>query len=427
MQKTKSRSSLHGLANNKKKQTKSIKSTQLSTKTGQKRSISIQSNKLHYTPFQSLSSSQQSTITTQHNLALTQQKRQFAAPTTHKAFQTLSNPTVVAGSSSAAAMSSAKAKFRQDMLKSYNRDGYILMKNLFFPQDVDLINKEMVEICRGKSNNIQNVIGISPVSDDVPDNEVLSAYSTIEMPHKAFSSELLALIFQDKELLTALRAVIGPNIKCVSSEYLIQSVGEYRSWYQAENIINTRDKSLIQAIIALDDLSIQSGTILVQPASHRGGFLYPCKSEPDGGMNSGSDTSFDWQSFAKPSKTIVISASADELDPLLSMTSVPIEISAGSVLLVNGYTLQRMMANPTDKLRRVLHLHFTSATTMVSWNIAASDVHAKYLEGLSREQLMDVRDIQMILGSDPYEYKGIHDIWPTFTVRRRGAPAISPL
>jgi ectoine hydroxylase-related dioxygenase (phytanoyl-CoA dioxygenase family) len=361
------------------------------------------------------------------------QHRGMAAPAS-KAFQISGQANVIAPLNP----HTSKSLFRAELLKAYNRDGYALVKNVFSPADIESIHHEMVELCRGKN---PSVVGVSRSIDpnSITDSEALQAYSCIQFPLKA-SEVARKTVFSNPQILTGLKSLIGNNIKCVSSEYWIQSSEHGQNWSQDESVIMTRDKSLVLALIALDDLTTANGTPLLHPASHKSGILYPTPHAHD--ENSGSDTSYDWISLVKKvDPTNKFQAAPDELsehseglpsatasrpsmpkptllDQMDAMTSVPVEMPAGSVLFVNGYCLQRMVPNPnSEAFRRLLRVHFSSAETQVSWNI--SDSH---LEGLSTSQLLDIRDVHLVAGTDPYEYKGYQNIFPAQVIRRHGAP-----
>jgi hypothetical protein len=71
-------------------------------------------------------------------------------------------------------------------------------------------------------------------------------------------------------------------------------------------------------------------------------------------------------------------------------------MTAGTVIFVNGYTLQRLLPNTSSYvLRRALKIHYCSAETLLPWT----------MDGVV-PMTADNRDIVMIAGKDPYAYKG---------------------
>jgi hypothetical protein len=437
----------------------------------------------------------------------TPQRTMAQLPAGRKAFQTVGATQAIAPNPN-----TSKSQFRVELLKAYNRDGYVLVKNVLNQSAIDTIHNDMVSVFRGKYPNVN---GLSPTTATLTDSEVLSGYSGIEHPLKV-AEHARELIFSNSQISLALKALIGRNIKYVSSDYWIQGPGEYgRAWDQDESTIMTRDRSLVLAFISLDELTTSSGTILLQPASHKSGVLFPTNASMGGGgggggggdshTNSGSDVSFDWlthvnkgglnqisklsplsshggggdenenvtdgsspntlrgennnnnnnNSSSSSSSSGRRSDSSDHskiaatttekpststppnthTNPLLPPTypviddghinSVPVDMPAGSVLFINGYCLQRMMPTMSESThRRLLRVHFCSAETTVAWNAVANanELFAHHLESLPPSELLDVRDIMMVAGNDPYEYKGHRNIFPTELISRRGPP-----
>lgn len=347
----------------------------------------------------------------------------------------------------------AKQLQRQDMLKSYNRDGYVLIKNVFSPQEIADIDADLNQVCRGKYTHADGspILGVMPFGDDISNEAVFKSYSSVENPHKVSPFLRGEHVILHPNIRSTLQAVIGPNVKCVASQLQMQSSAN-QLWHQDEQLIMTRDKSLVLAMIALDDITLDNGTPLLHPASHKSGVLYPTRNRLDGQL-SGSDTSYDWQSlvknvaattsdtltsfsqhipqtqsedageagsYAQPTQLEHFNTVTDEME---AMTSVPVEMPKGSILFINGYTLQRMM--PSRGLHRVLNIHFSSAETPISWS--PSTQNDFIFSTLAPVQLLDVRDIEMVCGTDPYAYKGITNIMPTIAFRSQGPPDIEDL
>ncbi len=89
--------------------------------------------------------------------------------------------------------------------------------------------------------------------------------------------------------------------------------------------------------------------------------------------------------------TVDVSAFANDM--------IPVEVTSGSVVFFNGYTLHSSQSNKTaDCFRTALVNHYMSAESMLPWD---QDGKLALTE--------DLRDIVMVAGKDPYAYKGIVD------------------
>ena len=85
--------------------------------------------------------------------------------------------------------------------------------------------------------------------------------------------------------------------------------------------------------------------------------------------------------------------------------AVPVEIPAGAALIFNGYLLHRSLENSGKRgYRRAIVNHYMSAESLLPWGPLPS---GSYVGG------HDFRDIVMVAGSDPYEYKGTENIHTT--------------
>lgn len=276
-----------------------------------------------------------------------------------------------------------------------------MVKNLFSPREVTQLADEIVAIARGRYGDFG---GYVPADGQLKDNEVVAKYSRIEFPHK-ISPNLYGVALAHPRVVEVLSALIGPNVKCMNSKLYIDGPGQRgRVWHQDESIIPTRDRSLICAIFAIDDHTVDNGCPLMHPGSHKSGVLFrlrqPGQSEPLDDVASVSNRS---EHDEKQECTEESCESALEMDTEAYDVSrhpnvgVPIELPAGSVVFVNGYTLQRMLPNTSPYvMRRALKVHYCSAETWLPWSMDGKVPLSP-----------DNRDITMISGKDPYEYKGI--------------------
>lgn len=218
-----------------------------------------------------------------------------------------------------------------------------------------------------------------------------------------------------------LLSLVGPNIKCMSSKLYIHGPGERgRVWHQDEQFIPTRDRSLVCAVIAIDDITVEAGgsCLLAHPGSHRSGVLYSLRSSTSGNTLHAANTAPPSEEASRaaisasddqhvtpdvPANTISDSETDTEEVALEAFdqsrdpdAGVYLDMPAGSVAFVNGYTMQRMLPNNGAKyLSRSLKAHYCSAESWLPWNM---DGKVPFTA--------DNRDIFVVAGRDPYEYKG---------------------
>jgi phytanoyl-CoA hydroxylase len=253
--------------------------------------------------------------------------------------------------------------------------GYMVSAGAFSAAQISELRAEAVAVCRGQRGDVDGLIAFDP---DESDEQVLRRYLCIHHPHKI--SAVMRATFRSPGIVSALTTIIGPNVKAMQSMLFIKAEGKPgQAWHQDEHFIPTRDRSLTAAWIALDDATVDNGCIWVLPGSHRRGILYPDRVQ--------NDDRFDCtdEAYAFPY--------ADE-------DAVPVEVSAGSVVVFNGYLLHRSLPNTSRTFRRALVNHYMSAESLLPWGPTPDGVHVgKH----------DYRDVVMVAGHDPYAYKGTMD------------------
>ena len=272
--------------------------------------------------------------------------------------------------------------FYLNQLKNdYDKDGFVVVPDLLSENEVQSLLDETIQIARGKRGSIE---GLTIADDNESDIDVLSKYLTFHFPHKA-SSLIKDKYISHSKIVEILTWLVGPNVKAVQSMLFIKKASKPgQAWHQDENFIPTRDRSLIGVWIALDDAVIENGCLWVIPGSHKDGILYPTRPH--------NSTEFDH---------------TPELfqTPFEGEMGMAVEVKRGGAVFFNGYLHHRSLKNraPEGTFRRALVNHYMSAESLLPWN----------LDG-KIEMKKDMRDIMMVAGKDPYEYKGLEEITTPF-------------
>jgi len=271
----------------------------------------------------------------------------------------------------------------------FHREGFALLRNALTPEQVQAINDDALKLCRGDLGKVRfggptveairaREQAVEAVRDD--DEAVLRQFLCIHYPHKVSPASRAAL--EEPRIVSALTAVIGPNVKAMQSMLFIKSEGKPgQAWHQDEFFIPTRDRSLTAVWIALDDSTIENGCLWVLPGSHARGVIYPAREQDDPRFDCTTEA-YDF--------------------PYRDEDSVPVEIPSGTAVIFNGYLLHRSLQNSGKHgYRRALTNHYMSAESLLPWFGTRDGEHMGNA---------DYRDIIMVAGEDPYAYKGIEDL-----------------
>ena len=257
--------------------------------------------------------------------------------------------------------------------RNYQRDGYVICRDLVDADAVAQLRDETVAIACGLRGAIPGVI-----SREQADEAALRDVLAIHFPHKI--SPLMRQMLHYPPIVEVLRQLVGPDVKCMQSMLFVKNAGKPgQAWHQDETFIPTTDASLIGVWIALDDATVDNGCLWVQPGSHRLRRLWPSRPCKDARFD-GAAESFGW--------------------PWDAEGGVAAEVSAGSVVFFSGYTLHRSLDNRRPAgYRRALVNHCMSARSTLPWPFADS----AFAPG-------DYRDIVMVAGTDPYAGRGLEDL-----------------
>jgi ectoine hydroxylase-related dioxygenase (phytanoyl-CoA dioxygenase family) len=259
-----------------------------------------------------------------------------------------------------------------DNIDFYTNHGYLIAPALVSQNEVNELRTETAAIFRGERGYVD---GLVDVGENETDNDVLKKYVAIHFPHK-LSESIHAFLFHQK-ITDVLTNIVSPNMKCMQSMLFVKGPGKAgQSWHQDEYYIPTRDRSLVGVWIAIDDATVENGCLWIVPG--RPGHIMQ-RVKNDSGEYADVDT-------------VDVSAYKNEM--------IPVEVKSGSVVFFNGYTLHSSLRNKTtDCFRTALVNHYMSAESMLPWD-----------QDGRLEPTEDLRDIVMVAGKDPYEWKGTVDL-----------------
>lgn len=274
------------------------------------------------------------------------------------------------------------------LLADYQRDGYLVCRDLVDPATVAALRAEAVAIACGRRGAIA---GVAPRADG--DESALKDVLAIHFPHKV-SAPMRAML-RHAPIVAVLREIVGEDVKCMQSMLFVKNAGKPgQAWHQDETFIPTPDASLTGVWIALDDATIDNGCLWVQPGSHRERRLWPSRPCSDPRFD-GAPESFGWECGHWPREG-----------------GVAVEVAAGSVVFFNGYTLHRSLDNRRPGgFRRALVNHVMSARAELPWSF-----------GGSRYAPHDYRDIEMVCGHDAHAGRGLEDLARPFLRPEAAAP-----
>ena len=282
---------------------------------------------------------------------------------------------------------------------SYRREGFLVLPRLFDAAEMDALRDDVTGLCRGEFGQIE---GLDPVPSGLTDAEIRRRYIGCHVVHKALprARRLLA----DSRIVDVVSQLIGPNVKFIHSVLFIKGPGQPgNAWHQDQLFIPTGDRSLTTVWIAIDDARVGNGCLRIIPGAHgRGaggavdgpGVLWPMRRHNDPDL----DRAEEAYGFTPGEEA-----------------AVPIELSAGSAVVFDGYALHGSYPNKTEThFRHSIQFVYMRAESLLPWDQVGRAPTGD-----------DYRDIIMVAGEDPYAYKGITDLSAPYM--RHPGPTVADL
>ncbi|MCC6581212.1 MAG: phytanoyl-CoA dioxygenase family protein [Phycisphaeraceae bacterium] len=164
-----------------------------------------------------------------------------------------------------------------DQLWFFNENGYIVLKGLLTPREVDAL-KQLRDRASKRAEEVGGSFRDGPAHYDV---EKLAGDPTgktlrLRKIQEVFKSEPVFrdMLSQDK-LLDAVEDLIGPNIYYHSSKLMCKPArgGRRKPWHQDYAYWATMNTRQVTVWIAIDQATKENGCMQVIPGSHRRGLI----------------------------------------------------------------------------------------------------------------------------------------------------------
>ncbi len=242
----------------------------------------------------------------------------------------------------------------------YRRNGYLIVRNLLAPDEVDELLTFASDLLYGR----ELLPGMEPPPADATEEQLFSRFSRIHMLHRVHPIAERYLLHP--RVLDVLEALIGPDVLALQTMLFLNPPGKGgQGWHQDAYYISTYPDTLIGAWIALDRADEQNGCLWVVPGSHCEP-IYP----PHGlrGIIHADGA------FEDLHEVEHVSHLDDEVNTLSQVVrkyppAIPVVLEPGDVVFFEGHLLHRSYPNRTaDRFRRAFVSHYCNARSWVPWN-----------------------------------------------------------
>ncbi|MDB5111639.1 MAG: Phytanoyl-CoA dioxygenase [Mucilaginibacter sp.] len=223
-------------------------------------------------------------------------------------------------------------KLSDGELKSYQDNGYLIIKGIIKPEGV----KQMQQECMVAWNKEKESFD--------PNKSWLQNSLLVNIHHQA--STVRDYYFEGP-LVDIASQIIGPNVKGATSQLTFKMKGNTKpfGWHQDNGYGELEPYNAITTLTALDDTDRGNGCLWLIPGSHKQGQI---RVQQDADQ--------------KKSQSEIIVEADDKL-------AVPIEMKAGDTLLFNCWMLHKSDGNySNDRDRRILFLRYADADAVEVYN-----------------------------------------------------------
>lgn len=246
---------------------------------------------------------------------------------------------------------------------SFNRNGYLLVKNLLPDADVVRLRHWADDILYGR----EAIDGLEPAQESATLEELLNRFTRIHQLHRVNETGEWGILHP--RLLDVLEAVIGPDVLALQSMLFFNPPGKGgQGWHQDAFYITTYPDTLIGVWAPLEDADEENGCLWVAPTSGHEP-IYPPRN-PWAHIHSAG-------AFEGLTEVDHVSHLDDEVNTLSEVVGkypppVSVPMKAGDVLFFNGRLFHRSYPNQSkDRFRRAYVCHYCNARSWVPWNHGA--------------------------------------------------------
>ena len=155
----------------------------------------------------------------------------------------------------------------QEQVEAYHARGYISVEGVFSDTEIEELRRvtdEFVERSRQVTENDEDF--------DLEPGHSAAAPRLRRLKHPEQLHPAYDRIFRDSRVLDKVAQLIGPDIRHFSGKLNMKSAGfgSPVEWHQDYAFCARTNEDILAVGVAIDDMSLENGCLLVVPGSHRG-------------------------------------------------------------------------------------------------------------------------------------------------------------
>jgi len=220
----------------------------------------------------------------------------------------------------------------QDQIDFYHENGYLGVEGVFSPQEVAELQRVTDEFVEKSRQVTEHTDAFDLEPGHTPEEPRLRRLKNPILHHPVYDQAL-----RHAKVLDIVEQLIGPGVRTNGNKLNLKSAGfgSPVEWHQDIYFYPHTNDDILAVGIAIDDMRLENGPLLVIPGSHKGRMY----SHHQDGVFVGAVTE--------------AVAEADQ--------AVPIELKAGGISIHHARILHASSPNVSDRPRRLLLFQYCSA------------------------------------------------------------------
>ncbi|MDE0298671.1 MAG: phytanoyl-CoA dioxygenase family protein [Candidatus Poribacteria bacterium] len=220
-------------------------------------------------------------------------------------------------------------------VRKYHDEGYFTVEGLFSSHEVEGVRREITKIVEDHPPVERGLVQLEPTvteGQDAPDSTELGVRKLAKI---AVRNDYFRDLAFHQGMVTIATTLLGTDVYLFQSMSLLKPprIGGAKMWHQDNAYFRQTPCDVFGFWVACDDTTVENGCMHVIPGSHRGG-----TKEHD-----------------------MINNDYILVNPPSAEHAVPIPLRAGDGLVFHGQIYHHTPPNRTDKRRRAIQYHYSSA------------------------------------------------------------------
>lgn len=252
-----------------------------------------------------------------------------------------------------------KYRVSVEQYRTFREQGFLVVKNLVPPEDVQDMNEYMDDMLAGRRTLDGAVVikgfGLKPESRD--------DWSRAHMLHRI--SPMHERFLLHPRTLDVLEAIIGPDVLALQSMLFFKRPGQPgQGYHQDAYYLPTFPDTLCGAWMALTPATLENGCLWFAKGSQH----EPVYPDQHGGGAALTTNIGDLGHIENPSNNDLSINTLSRIVEKYRYSSVPVEAQPGDVVFFGGHIVHWSFSNRSDIPRRAYVGHYCNARSLVLWN-----------------------------------------------------------